>query len=98
MKLFTIIPLFAGLAHGMNMAQKYLSSHFGDDHNDKLMIMMNPAFKEASFDQAEQMKMILPHLMMDAKENENIKLLYCTQNGKCPSILVSAVDECGIRC
>ena len=75
MKLFTILPLFAGLTHGMNMAQKYISSHFGDDHDDKLMIMMNPAFKEASFDQAEQMKMILPMLMMDAKENENIKLL-----------------------
>ena len=75
MKLFTILPLFAGLAHGMNMAQKYLSSNFGDDHNDKLMIMMNPAFKDASFDQAEQMKMILPHLMMEAKENENIKML-----------------------
>ena len=67
--------LFAGLAQGMNMAQHYLVNNFGDDHSDKLMVLMNPAFKDASFDQAEQMKMILPMLLMDAKTNENIKLL-----------------------
>jgi hypothetical protein len=64
--------LFVGLATGMNIAQHYLADHFADDHNDKLM---NPAFKDASFDQAEQMKMLLPLVMMDAKTNENSKML-----------------------
>lgn len=59
----------------MNIAQHYLADHFADDHNDKLMILMNPAFKDASFDQAEQMKMLLPLVMMDAKTNENSKML-----------------------
>lgn len=66
---------FAGLAAGMNIAQHYLADKFADDHNDKLMILMNPAFKDASFDQSEQMKMMLPLLLMDAKTNENSKLL-----------------------
>ncbi|CBY23395.1 unnamed protein product [Oikopleura dioica] len=67
--------LFVGLATGMNIAQHYLANSFADDHNEKLMILMNPAFKDASFDQAEQMKMILPLVLMDAKTNENSKML-----------------------